>query len=108
MTRKEEIKQAARQKEKEVGFTQIVLDVKGVNSAYGIGFLEGAQWADEHPDIEAIKAIEDHAYFAGSEAMREKIINKASEWLYEQLNKGKMESGDIGAFLENFKKAMNL
>lgn len=50
MTRKEEIIQAARQKEKEVGFTQIVKDSKGVNSAYGIGFLEGAEWADEHPN----------------------------------------------------------
>lgn len=49
MTRKEEIIQTSRQKEKEVGFTQIVLDAKGVNSAYGIGFLEGAEWADEHP-----------------------------------------------------------
>lgn len=48
MTRKEEIIQAARQREKEVGFTQIVKDAKGVNSAYGIGFLEGAVWADEH------------------------------------------------------------
>ena len=47
MTRKEEIIQTARQKEKEVGFTQIVKDAKGVNSAYGIGFLEGAEWADK-------------------------------------------------------------
>ena len=50
MTRKEEIIQTARQKEKEVGFTQIVKDAKGVNSAYGIGFLEGAEWADNHPN----------------------------------------------------------
>ena len=51
LTRKEEIIQAARQKEKEVGFTQIVKDAKGVNSAYGIGFLEGAEWADCHPNL---------------------------------------------------------
>lgn len=108
MARKEEIIQAARQKEKEVGFTQIVLDVKGINSAYSIGFLEGAQWADEHPDIEAIKAIEDHAYFAGSEAMREKMIEKACERLYEQLNSLKMECGNIMEFIEHFKKAMDL
>lgn len=48
MTRKEEIIQAARQAEKEVGFTQIVKDANGVNSAYGIGFLEGAEWADNN------------------------------------------------------------
>ena len=51
MTRKEEIIQAAQQAEKEVGFTQIVKDAKGVNSAYGIGFLEGAEWADNHPNL---------------------------------------------------------
>lgn len=51
MTRQEEIIQAARQKEKEVGFTQIVKDAKDVNSAYGIGFLEGAEWADNHPNL---------------------------------------------------------
>ena len=51
MTREEEIIQTAKQKEKEVGFTQIVKDTKGVNSAYGIGFLEGAEWADNHPNL---------------------------------------------------------
>ena len=50
MTRKEEIIQTARQKEKEVGFSQFVREAKGVNSAYGIGFLEGTEWADEHPN----------------------------------------------------------
>lgn len=51
MTRKEQIIKTARQKEKEVGFTQIVKDAKGVNSAYGIGFLEGAEWADSHLNL---------------------------------------------------------
>ncbi len=51
MTRKEEIIQTARRKEKEVGFTKIVKDAKSVNSAYGIGFLEGAEWADNHPNL---------------------------------------------------------
>ena len=48
MTRKEQIIHAAKQAEKKLGFAQIVKDAKGVNSAYGIGFLEGAKWADEH------------------------------------------------------------
>lgn len=46
MTRKEEIIQSARQKEKEIGFSQFVHEAEGVISAYGIGFLEGAEWAD--------------------------------------------------------------
>jgi hypothetical protein len=51
MTRKEEIIQTARQKEKEVGFSQFVHEARGVNSAYGIGFLEGAEWADNHSNL---------------------------------------------------------
>lgn len=51
MTRKEEIIQTACQKEKEVGFSQFVYEAKDVNSAYGIGFLEGAEWADNHPNL---------------------------------------------------------
>lgn len=58
MTRKEEIIQIARKKEKEVGFSQIVKDAKGVNSAYGIGFLEGAEWADKHPILE-VKEVDE-------------------------------------------------
>lgn len=51
MTRKEQIIQAAKQAEKEDGFAQIVKGTKGVNSAYGIGFLEGAEWADSHLNL---------------------------------------------------------
>ena len=51
MTRKEQIIQAAKRAENEDGFAQIVKDARGVNSAYGIGFLEGAEWADNHPNL---------------------------------------------------------
>ena len=51
MTRKEQIIQAAKQAEKEDGFAQIVKYAKGVNSAYGIGFVEGVEWADNHPNL---------------------------------------------------------
>lgn len=41
-----------------------------------------AGWdACEAESIEIIKTAEDHAYFAGSEAMREELIEKACEWL---------------------------
>jgi len=51
MTREEQIVEAAKAKEKETGFGELVKSPvsRGVNSAYGIGFLEGAEWADEHP-----------------------------------------------------------
>lgn len=84
MTRKEEIIQAVRQKEKEVGFAQIVKDAKGVNSAYGIGFLEGAVWADNHPnltwkDIRKICLIAEnvHKYYGfWSQNVYEEIFNR--------------------------------
>lgn len=34
---------------------------------------------------EQVKTAEDHAYFAGSENMREKLISKACEWLKNNL-----------------------
>lgn len=34
---------------------------------------------------EQVKNAEDHAYFSGSEAMREKLIDKACEWLEDNL-----------------------
>lgn len=84
MTRKEDIIQVARQKEKEVGFTQIVKDAKGVNSAYGIGFLEGAEWADNHPNLtwEDIRKIcliakNVHKYYGfWSQNVYEEIFNR--------------------------------
>ena len=90
MTRKEEIIQVARQKEKEVGFTQIVKDAKGVNSAYGIGFLEGAEWADNHPNLtwEDIRKIcliakNVHKYYGfWSQNVYEEIFNR----FYKQEN----------------------
>lgn len=60
MTRREETIQVIKQKEKEVGFTQIVKEAKGVNSAYGIGFLEGVAWADGTMIEKACKYISMH------------------------------------------------
>ena len=51
MTRIEQIVEVAKQKEKKEGFSEIVRDTKGIYSAYGIGFLEGAIWADNHPAL---------------------------------------------------------
>ena len=50
MTREEEIVQAAKEYEQSTTFGDIVLSKlsRGVNSACGIGFLEGAVWADNH------------------------------------------------------------
>ena len=39
---------AAKEYEKSTCFSDIVLKAKGVNSAAGIGFLEGAVWANNH------------------------------------------------------------
>lgn len=107
MTRKTEIEVAAYDYAREQLSNP---DYPTYNDEYELecAFEAGTQWANEHPDIEAIKAIEDHAYFAGSEAMREKMIEKACERLYEQLNSLKMECGNIMEFIEHFKKAMDL
>lgn len=85
MIRKEEIIQAAKQKEKEVYFTQIVKEARGVNSAYGIGFLEGAEWADKS------------------------MIDKACEWWEDELSYPSMTTEEIKFYknkVNDFRKAM--
>ena len=37
---------------------------------------------------------------------KDDFIEKAEEYLYEQLNEGNMECGDIETFIENFKNYM--
>jgi hypothetical protein len=72
MTREEQIVEAAKNSEKQMGF-----DVpRGVISPYTIGFLEGAVWADEHPDLYNVtrKAVERE---------RKHLIDKVCKWLNE-------------------------
>ena len=84
MTRLEEIVQEAKHHEREEGFTQLVKDTKGLYSAYGIGFLEGAEWADKS------------------------MIDKACEWLesvnldYYQIREGVFSK----ELVADFRKAM--
>lgn len=56
MTREEQITQRA----KETALSNIIHEARGVYSAYGIGFFEGAKWADKT------------------------MIQKVCEWLKEQ------------------------
>jgi len=72
-----------------------------------------AGWdACEAEFIEIIKTAEDHAYFAGSEAIREKLIEKACKWLEDNLSKQTsiLYSGIVHINFDNviteFRKAM--
>ena len=70
MTREEEIVKAAKEFENRSWFSDIVHSKvsRGVDSACGIGFLEGAVWADEHPKEgfwnkdKVIEWLEDNLY----------------------------------------------
>ena len=61
---------------------------------------------------EQVKTAEDHAYFAGSEAMRDKLIEKACKWLngaiYEYINLENVDTfiDSNRKFIEDFRKAM--
>lgn len=55
----ESIINAAKEHEKSTCFGDIVLKAKGVNSAAGIGFLEGAVWARKQIMEDAIRATID-------------------------------------------------
>ena len=72
-------------------------------------FIVGAQWQKEQyqPTIEL---AENHAYFAGSENTREKLIDKACEWLKDNWRKHVWLDGDniihFGLWENDFRKAM--
>lgn len=69
-----------------------------------------AGWdACEAESVEIIKTAKDHAYFAGSEAMREKLINEACKWLEENADTYIGVEGYAmlqDKFFEDFRKAM--
>lgn len=56
MTREDEITNSAKEHEKQTFFCDLVKSAssKGVNSAYGLGFIEGAVWADNNPSQQAL------------------------------------------------------
>ena len=63
------------------------------------------KWLAENKKVteleEQVKTAEDHAYFAGSEAMRVKLIDKACEWLNNFYNEDRdcfLVKEDIDAF----------
>lgn len=51
MTREEQIKEAALKECSSLDIPDKEVRFKGVNSAYGLGFCEGAMWADTNPYI---------------------------------------------------------
>ena len=61
MTRKEEIIARAEEAEKETTFSDIVLEARGVCSAFGIGYLEGADWADHTMIDKACEWLKNHS-----------------------------------------------
>lgn len=84
MKRNKEIVLAAKAAEKSTGFGELVhsKESRGVNSAYGIGFLEGAVWSDEHPihyDGQAML----HVLQKGKEFGKEEMLDRVCKWLEE-------------------------
>jgi hypothetical protein len=106
MTREEQIVGAAKAKEKETEFCELVKSrvSKGVDSAFGIGFIEGAVWADEHPNDEVLKLrkmfeSDPDAYKQGYKD----AIDKVCEWLYKR-QQVDLVVPDIEKFISEFKK----
>lgn len=109
MTRKEEIQMQAEKKALEPSrLMHPYAKQHKVMSAYEIGFIEGAVWADAHPDID----VRTMAAWSGG---YKEAIEKACEWLSAELDKEEerhyihvhgfdKERREI--FLEDFRKAM--
>lgn len=73
------------------------------SSAYFAGYMDGAEWADAHPDI-------DVRTMAAWQSGYKEAIDKACEWLKEQLQNttfnGEPLFCEIEETLEDFRKAM--
>lgn len=106
MTREEEIINAAKEHGKQTFFCDLVKSAssKGVNSAYGLGFIEGAVWADNNPSQKALakemyrlgytitlngdiipRAEEEKAMKSYIEYQKSQVIDKACEWLEKNI-----------------------
>lgn len=97
----EAAEQCAEQLDKEAEYQD-----EWINQAYLVdAFKCGAKWQKEQ-DQSTIELAEDHAYFAGSENTREKLIEKACEWI--RYNRWKYEDSKEGneAMEKDFRKAI--
>lgn len=81
------------------------IDRNALAKGYYWGVKAGVQWQKER-DQSIIELAEDHAYFASSENTREKLIDKACEWLKK--NRKNYSSNALGEeyLIDDFKKAM--
>ena len=68
MTREEQIKAAALKECSSFDIPDKQVRFKGVNSAYGLGFCEGAMWADANPYIDW-RQVEIQAAIAAMQAI---------------------------------------
>ena len=85
-------------------------------SSYHEGVFDGLSMLENFLDTlevkdfdEIIKNAEDHAYFAGSENTREKLINKACKWWEVELIFPSMTPGEIKLYkskVRRFRKDM--
>lgn len=137
MTREEEIINSAKEHGKQTFFCDLVKSAssKGVNSAYGLGFIEGAVWADNNPSQKALakelyrlgytitlngdiipRAEEEKAMKSYIEYQKSQVIEKAVEWLIDNFATSEVDDYnqttvktwfvDTDEMIEDFKKAM--
>ena len=95
MTREEQIVKAAKDAEKQMGFGE------GIPSYYGIGFLEGAVWADEHPINYDGKAML-YVLNKGAAMGRREMLDKVCQYLFENYHGEKLSL----RMIEDLRKAM--
>lgn len=103
MTREEEIKKQAEKKALEPSrLMHPYAKQHKVKSAYKIGFIEGAVWADAHNE-----GLNMHIKY-----LKEELIDKACDWLYEYNRKqadkmfGTVHTADVTINVAEFRKAM--
>lgn len=93
MSREEQIKEAALKECSSFDIPDRQVRFKGVNSAYGLGFCEGAMWADANPYINwqqvriqaAIAAMQGILANQSSVVVRDEVVIQTSVSLADAL-----------------------
>lgn len=107
MTREEEIVNAAKEHEKKTEFVELVKSPlsRGVNSAYGIGFIEGCVWSDAHQRNDILEEKTSFVRIVISGSCPENLQKKARKFSEEVSNGHHYMDLEVG-FIRGYQSAL--
>ena len=72
----------------------------------GYIFLKHIDGNKQNNAVDNLMWIPKYRLFGNSKKKASKLVERTIEWLYDQLNNGRMECGDMEAFINDYKESM--